>query len=278
MIPALAFVLALTGAPPRDEDKPTERLDEGRVEPQQHPERPKQRRARRERGRNKPRPRAPATALVVPVDIGVGPALLLPNGPAFDSQPVFTALSLSLAAVIDQELIAKNRGRIPPGLRGAARRLDEVRYRPWYLSLVPELVVVSPQLEGLSTTGMYGAVWRPIGIGVSLVDDPVRLAVGAHADLAWLFLHSKTLGGGSSSAQSVTHLLRPGVGLELVLEIPVTESFLVSTGWSSDLFVPQPLGRPPWEVFPVDDALWHLGGPFLKLHVRVPYTVDSSGP
>lgn len=234
-------------------------------------------RSARRRGAAKERSRArPAAPLVVPIDVGVGPAFLLPNPPAFGVQPLHTGLSLSLAAVLDEELIAKNRRRIPPGLRRAARSVSEVRYRPWFLALVPELLVVSPQIEGLAPTGMYGAVWRPLGIGLSLVDEPVRLAAHANVDVAWLFIHSAAPDGGSATAATVTHFLRPGVNLELVLEVPVTESFLVSTGWSSDLFVPQPLGRPPWEVLPLDEALWHLGGPFLKLHVRVPYTVGGA--
>jgi len=55
--------------------------------------------------------------------------------------------------------------------------------------------------------------------------------------------------------------------------VPLTDSLLLSGGWSSDLFIPQPFGGAPWELEPLDDALWHLGGPFLKVHVRIPYTV-----
>lgn len=225
------------------------------------------------RPRRRPAPRA-AGPVTVPIDIGVGPALLLPNPPAFASQPMFTGLSLSIAAVIDQELIREHANRIPPGMRKAARGLNEVRYRPWFLALVPELLVVSPQLEGLSSTGMYGAVWRPFGIGLTLLDEPVRVAVNGAVDVAALYLHSTTLGGGSVATQSQTVFLRPGLNLELVLEVPLTDSLLLSGGWSSDLFIPQPFGGEPWEIEPLDDALWHLGGPFLKVHVRIPYTVE----
>ena len=215
----------------------------------------------------------PAGPVTVPIDIGVGPALLLPNPPAFAAQPMFTGLSLSIAAVIDQELIREHANRIPPGMRKAARGLNEVRYRPWFLAIVPKLLVLSPQLEGLSSTGMYGAVWRPLGIGLTLLDEPVRVAVNGAVDVAALYLHSTTLGGGSAATQSHTLFLRPGLNLELVFKLPLTESLLLSGGWSSDLFIPQPFGRAPWEILPLDDALWHLGGPFLKVHVRIPYTV-----
>lgn len=225
------------------------------------------------RSRRRPAPR-PAGPITVPIDVGVGPALLLPNPPAFASQPMFTGLSLSIAAVIDQELIRDHASQIPPGLRRAARGLHEVRYRPWFLAVVPELLVVSPQLEGLSSTGMYGAVWRPLGIGLTLFDEPVSVALNGALDVAALYVHSTALGGGSATAQSHTVFLRPGLNLELVLEVPLTDALLLSTGWSSDLFVPQPFGGAPWEIVPLDDALWHLGGPFLKVHVRIPYTVE----
>ena len=224
------------------------------------------------RKRRAPPVKVPAGPVVVPIDIGVGPVLLLPNpGPIFDDQPVHFGLALSIAAVIDQQLIRKHANRIPKQWRGAARGLGEVRYRPWFLALVPELLVISPQLKD---TGIYGAVWRPLAIGVSLFDEPVRVSVGAGIDVAALVVHSTDLGGGTTAAQSFTLVLRPGVNLEAVVELPLGDSVSLSTGWSSDVLLPQPLGRPPWEVLPLNEALWHLGGPFLKLHVRIPYEVN----
>jgi hypothetical protein len=217
------------------------------------------------------RRRAPSGPVEIPIDIGVGPVAVVPNPPVFQDQPVHGALALSLAAVIDQDLIKKYRNRIPPGLRGAASRVNEVRVRPWFLAIVPELIIISPQFLN---TGMYGAVWRPVGLGISLVDEPVHISVNAGLDLAYIFIHSRTLGGGNATTQSFTHFARPGINLDAILEIPITDSFLVSTGWSSDFFVPQPLGGTPLEIEPLDQSLWHLGGPFLKLHFRVPFEVS----
>jgi hypothetical protein len=164
-------------------------------------------------------------------------------------------------------------------MRKLAKGINEVRLRPWFLAIVPELLVISPQVPGaspfLSHTGMYGAVWRPVGLGITLLDaDAVNVSLNGAVDVAYIFIHSSTLGGGTASTQSFTHFLRPGINLALNVEIPITESFLVTTGWSSDLFIPQPFGRPPWEVTPVDLSLWHLGGPFLQVHVRIPYEVN----
>lgn len=226
--------------------------------------------------RPKPAPRpVPAGPVEIPIDLGIGPQLLIPNpGPIFDDGALHFGLAISLAAVVDQELIRKYAGRIPAEYRGMARNLDEVRVRPWFLGLIPELLIISPQLPVVSpNTGMYGAVWRPIGIGVSPISDPVRLSFAANIDVAYIFIHSQTLGGGTASAHSITHFLRPGINLDATLEWPLSKSVLISTGWSSDLFIPQPIGRTPFEIEPVDQALWHLGGPFLKLHIRIPYEV-----
>lgn len=227
------------------------------------------------RPRPKPVPKVPAGPVEIPIDIGVGPQLLLPNpGPIFDDGALHFGLAISIAAVVDQELIRKYAGRIPAEYRSMARNLDEVRVRPWFLGLIPELLIISPQLPVVSpNTGMYGAVWRPIGVGISPVGEPVRLSFGANIDVAYIFIHSQTLGGGTGSAHSITHFVRPGINLDATLEWPLSKSVLLSTGWSSDFFIPQPIGRTPFEIEPVDQALWHLGGPFLKLHVRIPYEV-----
>ena len=133
--------------------------------------------------------------------------------------------------------------------------------------------MISPQVLN---TGMYGAIWRPLGAGLTLVDSPVRVAIGAAIDAAYIFIHSSSLppGGVTPGTQSFTHFLRPGLNVQALVEVPVTETFLVSTGWSSDFFVPQPIGGLPWQLFPLEDSLWHLGGPFLALHFRFPYRIE----
>ena len=226
---------------------------------------------KRERAREHAREQARAP-VEIPIDVGVGPILLVPNAPLFSDQPVFTGLTLHIEAVIDKELIRKNRDRIPRQWRGAARNLNELRVRPWWMAFIPEELVISP---ALFRTGMYGAVWRPLGAGLTFFDAPVRLAASAAIDVAYLFIHSSAVPAGRvpAGSQSITHFLRPGLNLTLLAELPITESFLVSTGWSSDVFVPQPLGGAPWEIFPLQDALWHLGGPFLEVHFRFPYRV-----
>lgn len=201
----------------------------------------------------------------VPIDMGLGPQALLLNPPIFFDQAVHTSLTLSIAAIIDKQLIHQQRRRIPAQYRSLARSVDEVSYRPWYLALIPELLIISP---ALFNTGMYGAVWRPLGFGLSLWHNTrAKLSIASNLDLAYLFIHSRTL-------PSPTHFLRPGINLEFVLRVAITYNFLLSTGWSSDFFLPQGLGQAPWELWPENAPLWHLGGPFLKLHWRIPIAVN----
>jgi hypothetical protein len=213
------------------------------------------------------KPAAPKGPVSIPIDVGIGPQVLVPNPPLFFDQPAYTALTISIAAVINQQLIRQHKHQIPAGYRAAAGSLNEVRIRPWWLALVPSTLILSPDvIPGVTNTGMYGALWRPIGIGTDLIREPVRFNLHADLSATYIFMHSQL--------REPTHFLRPGVTLSAVLEIPLGDTFLVSTGWASDFFIPQPLGRPPWELFPLEDSLWHLGGPFVKLHVRIPYEVS----
>lgn len=224
---------------------------------------PRSGKAQKRRGQRSSTPKQQGE-LVVPIDVGVGPVGLLGAQDLWADQIMHAGLMLSIAGVLDKQLIEANQGRVPAQYREQLKHVDSVSIRPWWLALVPETLVISPQLWN---TGVYGAVWRPLGLGVPLGLGPTTLTLGAKVDLCYLFIHSRTL-------PEPTHFLRPGLNLHLTWLVPVTEVFLVSAGWSSDFFLPQPLGEPPWAFWPLDHALWHLGGPFIKLHVRIPYRVQ----
>lgn len=218
--------------------------------------------------KRKPAPKRPSGPITVPIDVGVGPIALVPTGAAFWDQPVHSGLTLSVAAVVDQALIRRYRDQIPAEWRNAAGNVKEARVRPWFLALIPEVLVISPSWL---RTGMYGAIWRPLGLGLTFLDEPVHVSAHASLDLAYVFIHSSAP---PPLGPNFTHFLRPGVNLDLTAEVPLTDSVLMSTGWSSSFFPPQPVGRPPWELWPLDGSLWHLGGPFVKLHVRIPYELN----
>jgi len=224
----------------------------------------------------KRRARAPAKApakLEIPIEVAAGPILLVPSPPAVFDQPAHFGLQLELAAVVTQDLIRKHKNQIPPWARGVAGNLREAKVRPLWLAIVPDTIVISPQLKD---TGMYGAMWRPFGLGVPLIDtDAFRAGVGANIMAAALLVHSNVLGVGAGGGQAFTFVLRPGITLRATAEVPLGDTLAVHFGWSSDFFVPQPFGRTPWELAPLEDSLWHLGGPFLTLAYRFPLDVGE---
>lgn len=212
-----------------------------------------------------------AEAVTVPADIGVGPAAYVISGPVFDDQPVHTGLKISIQAIIDQATIRAHQDRIPASYRQQAMRMSEVRYSPSIF--IPDALIISPKIRN---TGIYGVTWRPISIGLPLVDaSPVRLGLSAGLLVTYAFLYSDL------PELPTTHFIRPGLDIGAELEIAVTQSFLVSLGWASGFYVPQGLGT--FGMGPFGDeqswdglrqTMWHFGQGFLKLHFRFPYTAN----
>ena len=203
---------------------------------------------------------ASAQRFTVPVDVGVGPAAFAFFGPVFDDQPIHTGLKLSVQAVLDKEWLKKNQRRVPPRYRKYAASLDEVRISPSLF--IPDTLIISPKLRD---TGMYGATWKPLSLGVPLSSGPARLSLGAGVLLTYAYLHSNTLPN--------THFVRPGAEVGLDLELQVSKSFLVSLGWESAFYVPQELGGLGLPER-LRDGIFHVGQAYLQFHVRFPYTVQ----
>lgn len=210
---------------------------------------------------------ARAAEVTVPADVGVGPAFYVITGEVARDQPIHFGLKLSVQAIIDQATLRQHQDRIPARYRQQALQLKEVRYSPSIL--IPDALIISPAVQH---TGIYGVTWRPISVGVPLVDTGstcLRLAAGLLVTYAYL----------QSDLPSIptTHFIRPGVDVGADLEIMFTSSFGVSLGWASGFYVPQVLGgfglasdgKSP-SIGP--DTLWHFGQAYLKLHVRFPYT------
>ncbi len=216
---------------------------------------------------------APKRSLEVPIEIAAGPVLLLPNPPALFDQPLHFAVQLDVAAIISQELIRKYQGQVPAWARGALKNTREVRYSPWFLAIIPDTIVISPQWKD---TGMYGAMWRPFGVSMPLIDTGVfTFDVGGKLMATALLVHSNVLGTTPGAEHAFTLVLRPGINLHLKAALALGDSFMLYGGWSSDFFVPQPYGKAPWEILPLENSLWHLGGPFLMLGYRFPLDVGA---
>jgi hypothetical protein len=209
--------------------------------------------------------------VTVPVDVGVGPAGYLVSGPVADDQPLHSGLKISIQAIIDQATIQAHQDRIPAGYRQQALRMSEVRYSPSIF--IPDALLISPKIRN---TGIYGITWRPISIGVPLIDaNPVRLRLAAGLLVTYAYLYSDL------ATLPATHFIRPGIDVGAELEIAIVPSFLVSCGWASGFYVPQGLGTLGMGAFgdsqdyaALKQTLWHFGQGFVKLHFRFPYTVN----
>jgi hypothetical protein len=214
------------------------------------------------------RPARAAEPVTVPVDVGIGPAAYVITGRIAEDQPAHFGLKLSVQAIIDQATLHRHQDRIPPRMRQQVLKMKEVRFSPSIL--IPDALFISPAVQH---TGIYGVTWRPISVGVSLVDSPgarLRLAAGLLATYAYIHSSLPTI--------PTTHFLRPGLDVGAELEVAVTRSFLVSFGWASGFYLPQELGgfglgaAAEGSGVALEDTLWHFGQAFLKLHFRFPYT------
>jgi hypothetical protein len=208
-----------------------------------------------------------AAEITVPADVGFGPAFYVITGEVARDQPVHFGLKLSVQAIIDQATIRQHQDRIPLRYRRQALHLREVRYSPSIL--IPDSLFISPPIDH---TSIYGVTWRPISVGVPLVDTGstcLRLTAGLLATYAYIDSDLVTI--------PTTHFLRPGIDVGADLEIMFTPSFGVSLGWASGFYVPQVLGgfglaAEGKSVGVGPDTLWHFGQAYLKVHVRFPYT------
>ena len=206
---------------------------------------------------------ARADEIEVPVQAGGGPAAYFITGPVQDDQLVHFGLKLQVIAILDQQLIQDNLHRVPSQYRSLLEDVEEIRISPSIF--IPDSLIISPKIEN---TGIYGVTWRPIGIDFPLSRVPVRVAVSAGAILTYAYMHSDTL------AASSMHFFRPGVDAQVDIEIPVTESSVVSLGWDSQFHIPQVIGGEFLEVTPLDESMWHFGQAYLMFQTRFPYTLN----
>ncbi len=194
---------------------------------------------------------AQAEKITVPVQLGIAPAFHLVTGPIQDDQIVHGGLELSLQAVIDRATIQQYKNRVPAKYRKVVERSSEIRYSPlWYL---PDTLILSPKVEN---TQMWGVVFRPIGLGISLTRKP-RINLSAGALLTFIFIQSDS----ETLLRDPMHFLRIGLDLKLDLEFQLSRSFLMSVGWASQFYVPQKIDAPVFEFSDLgfDNSIWHIG-------------------
>jgi len=205
-----------------------------------------------------------ASPVDVPVDLGIGPAaFFFVPGPVYDDQPVHYGVKISLQAIINQQLLQKEKNRIPAKYRSMVLKQKEIRITPFPLTLIPEELFISPKLDH---TGIYGATFKPIALGLAIGGGALRFGLDGGVVLTAAYLYGDTL--------PDTFFLRPGVSLQAELEWMPTSVFGVSVGWESAVYIPQVLGGDFTDVKPLDQSIWHIGNAFLKFHFRFPYRTN----
>lgn len=213
----------------------------------------------------------------VPVQFGIGPAAYVFGGPTFDEpgwggklfddQPIHTGLRLRMTAVIESELVEEHPGMVPGQYRSHIARAGEVRYAPAIISLLPTSLYLSPSIGDAS---VWGATWSLIGLGVAFAQRPVRPSGRAALITSAMYISS-------DAVESPYVFARPGVEIQFDLEVPLDERFLVSVGFSSQVYVPQLLEGSFMEIGGFDeDSLWHIGQVYLQGHFRFPYSHQYS--
>ena len=210
---------------------------------------------------------ARAEQVTVLADVGIAPAVHLIHGAFVTHKMPIYGLKISVLGIITREVIQKYKHRVPQKYRGMVDRMHEARIRPfWYL---PDTLIISPKVDGQQ---MYGITFRPIGLGLALGRTP-RLGLDASLLLTYAYYQSDLIDGGSE-----THFLRPGIGVRVDVEFPITRSFLMSLGWQSQFYVPQAFGS--FGVSPdegkdfLSNTIWHIGQGYLMFHFRFPYTTN----
>ena len=261
---------------PRQQDPDQRQRQQDRTQPRQ--QQPQQQQPQQQR----PRPGGVQVA-EIPVQVGVGPAGNILAGPTFpslrfgndiyDDQPIHFGLRLNITAVIEPELVRRHPGLVPRSVAHQIIQSGGVRYRPGVLALVPRTVYLQPPFGDAMS---LGATWSVIGLGLSPVQSPVRLTLGGSLIGTLLYIRTPSL------VANNYLFARPGVELNLDVEIPFSERFLISVGWSSMIHIPQTLQESGAAMFGMGgltrNSLWHIGQFYVQGHVRVPYKHSYRAP
>ncbi|MFB6351244.1 MAG: hypothetical protein ABEN55_08585, partial [Bradymonadaceae bacterium] len=210
-----------------------------------------------------------ASADTVPVEISSGPSffnldqspLTRDRGALADDQPWHFGWRLEMAAIIDSEWAKDHPEYVPPERRRQLRRVENVRYSPMYLALIPRSLLISPKIWN---TGIYGATWEILHLGGSVQIGDVDIGLGAGLLLTYAYVDSETL-------SSPYYFLRPGSDIGLSVRVPLSDKVALSAGWDVHMYLPQKVGGGVFEIAKNGGNLWHISEPYLLVHYRFPY-------
>ena len=206
--------------------------------------------------------------ITVPINLGIAPTLNRINGDVTTDQTFHYGLKIQLKAILDQETLRTQGNKIPKKYRESVKKMKELRYAPFFW--LPDSLYISPKIEN---TGIFGITFRPIALGISLLQtSSLRLYLGAGLILTYMYIYYDADAGLEKEAGS-THFLRPGIDITAEVEIKFSQQFLLSFGWTSQVYIPQKIGEFGFGADPFGhDSIWHNGQIFLMLHFRFPYS------
>ena len=205
----------------------------------------------------------------VPIEVGVGPALhFVTNDTLSEQQTFYTGLRLNLEAIITKELIKRFEKKIPKKYRKMVKNIDEAKMRVKEMMLIPRTLLISPTaMSDNGQSGMYGAMWDFMGIGIGL--GPLSVSANVQATYAYIsYLDSDPL-----KTPKSMHFLRPGLTASAEIPLRLNDTVGVTAGWRSTVYLPQELGGGVTAMkFSREGTIWHIGQAFITLDIRFPYT------
>jgi hypothetical protein len=205
-----------------------------------------------------------AGQIEVPIDIGVGPALATFTGPMSEDGALHYAISISAAAVLDQEFLRRHRNRVPAQYRSIVNSMGEARIGH---AAVPDTLYISPNNQG---TSVYGANWSPIGVSMPLVNGNDWFKAGLNAELIATYAYISS----DDEKIGTNHFFRPGLGVGGGVMLGLFAGFSLTADWRSRFYPPQELGGAFLELGDLSESIWHIGQGSIELHYKFPFKTN----
>jgi hypothetical protein len=203
--------------------------------------------------------------VTIPINVGLGPAAYFITGDIQNDQAPHYGVKINLGAVITKKTIEENKGKIPKKYHSLVDKVGEAQIGHL---LIPDALFISPKTQN---TGIYGVTWQPININQPLLDSWLKLEVGAGLLLSYAYIDQDIKTASGMTTNQTTHFFRPGLELLANLDLPFSDSFILSLGWSSGFYVPQTLGEFTG-VSVEENSIWHIGQAYALFNFRFPFT------
>jgi hypothetical protein len=186
------------------------------------------------------------------LDIAGGPSFHHFDTPISDIDPWLPGFNLDFGVAVSGETA---RAKAPKRWKNKIPKDGELVIRPWWLTLVPRQVVLSPG-GNLSTVGL---VWELLGIssGVSL-GNAASIKVGVELpEIEWLAAWGP-------QARTASNFWIVGVSPDAHLQVDPASWLRMDLGWAHHLGVP--LGE--FKLVQGDYKPWSWGSAYFQLHLR----------